>query len=291
MDSDIGQVPHGIRLEPPGAGSRVKQALWWVVPLLALAALAIGYLLWPQPAVEQPPAAAPPRVEAPPAAQAEPAVRHPIEDARPETKEPVAATPLPSLNESDRAIADALAGLVGSSALDQFLASSGLVRRVVATVDNLPRPKAPVRMWPVKPTPGSFGTAGAGEAVRIDPANYRRYEPFVRFAESVDTGQAVALYVRFYPLFQQAYKELGYPDRHFNDRAVEVIDHLLAAPEVAGPVALGKPWVMWEYADPALEARSAGQKALIRMGPDNARRLKAKLREIRRQVTRSAPAQ
>jgi hypothetical protein len=101
----------------------------------------------------------------------------------------------------------------------------------------------------------------------------------------------VALYVRFYPLFQQAYKELGYPDRHFNDRAVEVIDHLLAAPEVAGPVALGKPWVMWEYADPALEARSAGQKALIRMGPDNARRLKAKLREIRRQVTRSAPAQ
>jgi hypothetical protein len=48
---------------------------------------------------------------------------------------------------------------------------------------------------------------------------------------------------------------------------------------------------MWEYADPALEARSAGQKTLVRMGPDHTRRLKAKLREVRRQLTRSPPAQ
>jgi hypothetical protein len=39
--------------------------------------------------------------------------------------------------------------------------------------------------------------------------------------------------------------------------------------------------VLYEFADPALESRSAGQKALIRMGPANARRIKAKLREIR----------
>jgi hypothetical protein len=90
--------------------------------------------------------------------------------------------------------------------------------------------------------------------------------------------------VRWYPLFQQAYRELGYPDGYFNDRLVEVIDHLLAAPEVKGPVALAKPWIMWEYADPKLEALSAGHKILVRVGPENAARLKAKLREVRRQV-------
>jgi hypothetical protein len=102
--------------------------------------------------------------------------------------------------------------------------------------------------------------------------------------EAVDTGRLVALYVRFYPLFQQAYRELGYPKGYFNDRLVEVIDHLLVTPEITGPIRLTKPWIMYEFADPALEARSAGQKTLIRMGPANALRVKAKLREFRRQI-------
>ncbi|HKC44456.1 MAG TPA: DUF3014 domain-containing protein, partial [Burkholderiales bacterium] len=74
-------------------------------------------------------------------------------------------------------------------------------------------------------------------------------------------------------------------NHYFNDRLVEVIDHLLATPTVTGPIKLARPWVLYEYADPALESRSAGQKALIRMGPENAARLKAKLREIRQRVT------
>jgi len=94
--------------------------------------------------------------------------------------------------------------------------------------------------------------------------------------------------VRFYPLFQQAYRELGYPDGYFNDRLVVVIDHLLATPDVPQPVALRQPNVMYEYADPALESRSAGQKLLIRSGPANETAIKAKLREIRAALTGQA---
>jgi hypothetical protein len=92
------------------------------------------------------------------------------------------------------------------------------------------------------------------------------------------------LYVRFYPLCQQAYVDLGYPNGYFNDRLVEVIDHLLAAPEMTGPIKLTVSHVLYEYADPEIEARSAGQKLLIRMGAENAAQVKAKLREIRREV-------
>ncbi len=189
------------------------------------------------------------------------------------------------MDESDKAVEEALAGLVGRGPLEQFASLSGFVRRVVATVDNLPRNKAPQRMWPLVPTAGTFVTTGGKDAVYLSAENYRRYEPALRLMESADTGKFVALYVRLYPLFQQAYKDLGYPDKYFNDRLVEVIDHLLATPEVTEPVKLARPWVMYEFADPGLEARSAGQKTLLRIGPENAARVKAKLREIRRQVT------
>jgi hypothetical protein len=60
----------------------------------------------------------------------------------------------------------------------------------------------------------------------------------------------------------------------------------LVPPDVKGPVKLERPWVMYEFADPDLEARSAGQKILLRMGAGNAGRVKAKLRDVRRQLTR-----
>jgi hypothetical protein len=39
--------------------------------------------------------------------------------------------------------------------------------------------------------------------------------------------------------------------------------------------------VLYEFADPKLERLSAGQKILLRMGRENALKMKAKLREIR----------
>ena len=71
-----------------------------------------------------------------------------------------------------------------------------------------------------------------------------------------------------------------------------MIDHLLATPDVQGPIELVQPNVMYLYADPKLEALSAGQKTLIRMGPENAGAIKMKLRELRNLLaTHTAPGQ
>ena len=120
----------------------------------------------------------------------------------------------------------------------------------------------------------------------ISPGNSARYAAYVRIAQAVNAPKLVDAYVRFYPLFQRAYEELGYPKGYFNDRLIETLDDLLAAPDIKGPIKLTQPKVMYEFADPALEARSAGQKIMIRMGGENAARVKAKLREIRHEVTR-----
>jgi len=279
----------------------MNRSVWWVILVLVWVAIGAGaYYWWRQQQAAPPPApapaSAPPVAEAPaPAPPPEPQIRHPIEEARPDATA-AAPAPLPPLGESDRVVRDALAGLVGRKALDAFLVETGIVHKFVATVDNLPREKASASRWPVKRTAGQFATTTRADGVYLAPGNDRRYEPLLQLMESADTGKLVAFYVRFYPLFQQAYVELGYPKGYFNDRVIQVIDHLLATPEltgpirlvppdVKGPVKLERPWEMYRFADPGLEARSAGQKILIRMGAGNAGVVKARLRDIRRQLT------
>ena len=222
---------------------------------------------------------------------AEPAIQFPIDAAGAEK------AALPPLANSDNYLAGVVGALIPRNDVLKFLQLDKFAIRVVATVDNLARPHAAPMLWPVTPTPGRFTTTEAGAApTTISAANSGRYTPLVRFIESVDSAKAVALYVTAYPLFQQAYEELGYPSRYFNDRLVAVIDHLLATPtardglgvkltEVKGPMAPARPWVRYEFSDATLESLSSGQKMMLRAGPDNQARLKVKLREIRGQIT------
>ena len=249
----------------------------WLVPLLALGALATLYF-WPESEKPQP------QTLAAPARTAEPAIRYPVEPGDPP------ADPLPPLAESDGVIGDALAALFGQT-LPKFVYLQDIVHRVVATVDNLPRDHVSLRLLPVKPAGGLPVTANAGESLTLSPKNAARYHPYVRLAEALPTEPLVAVYARFYPLFQQQYENLGYPDKYFNDRAVEVVDHLLATPEVQEPVRLAQPGVLYQFADPRLESLSAGQKIFLRMGRDNAAKLKSKLREIRQALVSMAPKQ
>jgi len=123
----------------------------------------------------------------------------------------------------------------------------------------------------------------------LDPSNYGRYKPLVQLIRSTDTKSLISTYSRYYPLFQEAYESLGHPPEYFNDRLIEVIDHLLATPELEGPIALAQPNVLYEFADPKLESSSAGQKVLIRMGAENAKVVKEKLRELRGELVTQHP--
>jgi hypothetical protein len=169
--------------------------------------------------------------------------------------------------------------------LAPFLQPRDLVRNIVVTVDNLPRRTLPVQRLPMKPPSSPFGVSVSGGSMIIGSANALRYQPFMKLIEGVESANLVALYVSNYPLFQQAYRELGYPNGHFNDRLVEAIDVMLAAPDEEGPLRIVQPKVFYEFADRDLERLPAGQKLMLRIGPENAKAVKAKLAEIRRLVT------
>ena len=84
-----------------------------------------------------------------------------------------------------------------------------------------------------------------------------------------------------------AYSVIGL--RASNDRVVDTLDDLLATPDVAPPIAVTQPKVLYEFADPALEKRSAGQKIMLRMGADNMARAKRLLSAIRSELLRRSP--
>ncbi len=250
--------------------------------VVAVAAGAAWYFLRSEPPPPPPP---PPVAQVKPAPPPEPPPPeiHPV----PEAPKGEPAPPLPALDQSDKAAAEALVALVGAGAFERYFVPESLVRHIVVTVDNLPRRSMAMRLAPLKPIGGYAPTTGKDATLALSPESAARYAPWVELFAKLPTAKAVAAYVRFYPLFQKAYEELGYPKGHFNTRLVQVIDHLLTAPEPAEPVALVVRHVLPEYADPALESESAGRKILFRMGNANAAKVKAKLRELRRALVKA----
>ena len=272
---------------------RVNQSF---VLLVMACAIAAGLTLWRLGLIQGPGTEAPAWVPEPAAVtendaaaspEPSPSIRHPVE---------TPWTARLGANDVGRALID----LFGAKATATFLQIDEFPRRLVTTVDNLARSHAPPMLWPVHPAPDRFTVDQLDGAPVIGADNGSRYTPLVLLVEDVDSARMVGLYVRMYPLLQRAYEELGFPNRYFNDRLIDVIDLLLATPEVEypvklqltevkGPIAPLRPWVRYEFADPDLESLAAGQKMLVRVGPVNQRRLKGKLAEIRQELVRRAP--
>jgi hypothetical protein len=261
----------------------VNKPIIGVAAAVVVVAAAVGYYVHSHrqalPALPESPVAAEPAPE--------PVIAHPL----PAVAEggDSAAAPLPTLADSDAPLMEALTQLAGAPAVKDYLQPESIVRHLVVTIDNLPRQKVAVEKRPTTAIAGSFAADGDELHATLDRQNFERYKPMIAVIRKLDMQKLATVYMHFYPLFQQSYQDLGYPTGYFNDRLVQVIDVMLASPQISGPVELVRPNVMYTFADPALEARPAGQKLLIRMGPENAAAVKEKLMELRSIVTAAPP--
>jgi hypothetical protein len=276
----------------------MRKASLVITVVVAAAVVLIGVGVWwqyreravPAPLASQPVASSVAAAAPPPASAASvPAIQYPVEPLAAEAATPRTLDFNAAMDE-----------LFGSKAVLSLFQTSDFARRFVATVDNLGRAQAPVALWPMNPAASRFMVEARGDAQVIAADNGARYTPYVLLLETVDLRQVVAWYVRLYPQLQQAYENLGFPGRYFNDRWVAVIDQLLATPDagaatkvhlpaINGPVQPPRPWVLYEFDDPALDKLTSGQKILLRMGAVNERRVKAKLVELRRLLIAGAP--
>jgi hypothetical protein len=208
-------------------------------------------------------------------------IQHPITQAE-SSPASESTAPLPALADSDTSVLDALSKLASGGDLHALLAPNQLISRTVATIDALPRHSMGSSfILPLRTPKGTLQTTPGSGVTLISPANAGRYDPYMAVLTSVDPHALVAWYRHNYPLFQQAYRELGYPHGYFNDRLIVAIDDMLAAPDLHDPVAVTKSGSRYLFADPSLQGLSNGQKLMVRMGPANEQQFKAKLRMIR----------
>lgn len=193
------------------------------------------------------------------------------------------AEPAPELPDLANSTPTVLQTLDSSGVEIQPLKSSQLVSDVVVIVDNL-RNGSLVRERTVVQRPdGRFKVLEIDGALYIDEQSYQRYDALVDWFVSLDEEAVVENYQLFRPLLSEAYADIGYPDADFTRAIVEAIEVLMDTPVPETLVEVKDDEVMYTYANPSYESLPPAQKQLLRMGPDNIRRLKSKLSSLKQE--------
>ena len=178
-------------------------------------------------------------------------------------------------------IRDGVVSLTSHEGINHWIVPSELIRKYVVLVDNVANGsvarEAVATLGPDQP----FVAQQISEKVSVmDESSYARYNQLTDVFVSLDSRRAAEFYELLKPLFQEAYGELGYPDKTFDSAMFGAVGRLLETPVIDEPIRLVQPVVMFEYEDPRLEALSGAQKQLLRMGPRNSRLIQAKLSEM-----------
>ncbi|TVR66787.1 MAG: DUF3014 domain-containing protein [Gemmatimonadales bacterium] len=225
---------------------------------------------------------------APPPVAEEPLLPEP-EDEAPRPPSPPEAPPidLPELSASDELVRRMVQGLSSRPQLATWLATDRLIERFVRTVVDLAggsNPAANVSF--MRPDEG-FAVEEIEGRLYMDPAGYARYDLLAATFASLDPEGTVQAYSQLYPLIQEAYEELGLPDEEFSTVLDRALRNLLEARPREGLLEVEPVEAVHEFVDPELESLRGAEKALLRMGPDNTRRIQAQVRELQSELARS----
>ena len=181
----------------------------------------------------------------------------------------------------DDAVRRAVAHLSAHPRFAALFVNDRLLVRFVMAVDAVaggysPRDQMeflrPQRPFLVRESEGRLVTAAG---------SHHRYDLAVEIIDSIDTAGAVELYRRFETQLEEIYQDIGWAGEDFGSRLREAIDHLLEVEGFSGPFELEQRAIVYAYADDDVEQLSDAQKQLLRTGPENTRRLLAKLHQLR----------
>lgn len=195
---------------------------------------------------------------------------------------------LPPLGQMDTFLRALLGALSSHPDFARWLATDDLIKQMASGIDRISRGQSPAADLLVLRPDGEFGTQGRRNALTIDPASYRRYDRLAAMVESLEARGVVEAYRTIEPRLDEAYRALGRTQSGVSDAVALSLQLLIDTPIPAEPVAVvpGK-GATFAFRDPQFEQLAPIQKQLLRMGPDNARRIQARLRDIRAELIKS----
>ena len=230
----------------------------------------------------------PVEIEMVPAPEPEP---EPIEDEVVVVEEEVLPEPPPeptvTEETADAYARETIGSVNGGKALAQFVAGDYIVERAVAIIDALRRGEVPYKLLPVGRPSKSFPISDDGLRVTMDASGFSRYDGFAQWVAGIDVIALVELLNDYEQIATEALSRMGVADFDIRSAVLAATTEILATPIAPQSPELMKREANWVYMDPELEALSALQKQVLRMGPENAEIIQAKARELRGAVLES----
>ena len=187
--------------------------------------------------------------------------------------EPAPKTVLPNLNESDSFFRNRMEIMSSNTDLVRWLSVDDLLRRAASYLDGLSRGVILSKIFPLTQPNGSFTTHMDGETIWLNAGNYERYDITIEAIASIKMEALAQLFHIARPLIETSFAEMGYNERQMEGIILQAIDRVLSTPIIIEPIELTRESVLYQFADPELEALMPLQKQVLRTGPENTQKL------------------
>ena len=195
------------------------------------------------------------------------------------------ATPLPPLEAMDPFLRGLIGTLSARPELARWLATDGLTQQMAAAIDRVSRGSSPSADLKVLAPTSAFKVEGRGFTRTIDPASFHRYDGIAETAASIDPAAAANVYRTIRPRLSEAYTSLGRTNSEVDVAVQQALEVLVTTPIPTAPIRLNEgKGATWVFADPALESLDPAQKQLLRMGPENARKIIDMLKQLQQHL-------
>lgn len=207
-------------------------------------------------------------------------------EAKPESEVPVQveteelATLDIDLENSDETVRERALGLSANEMFARWLKTEGIITKFTAAVDNIANGMSPRSHIDFFKPDEKFKTYVEDDVYYISPDSYDRYNPVAAVVSSLDAEGCAKLFRELKPAFQEAYADLGYPEADFQKTLEKAFVELLEVPVLEYDMPVEKKIQTFAYVNGELERLSDAQKHFLRMGPQNVRKIRDKIREI-----------
>lgn len=183
------------------------------------------------------------------------------------------------LEESDDAFRKELED-VSENLVDWFQVN-GVIKKYIVIINDLSQNQVLYKHRTFLKMPQKFVVKENSQGLYIGNESYARYDRLANAIALLDVQKGLVLYLTFRPLFKQVYEEFGYPAEYqLDDIFMKAAASVIEAPVIEGKISLRRHSVGYKFAEEKLEALSHVEKQMLRMGPENTRKIQAKLRQL-----------
>jgi hypothetical protein len=186
---------------------------------------------------------------------------------------------LPELEDSDDFFRQEASFV--SAGLPSWFRIKNVIKKYIALVNDISQNQLFTRHRAFLKPLGKMRVKRDSQGLYLPKDSYRRYDSLADAITAIDVDKGLQLYLTFKPLFEKVYKEFGYPaDYRLEDIFLKAAANVIKAPVIEGRIGLKKHSVKYMYTDKGLESLTGVEKQMLRMGPENTKKIQAKLRKL-----------